>query len=259
MVGLTGFAYLDDVPGAVVAMAHRGGARHPENIGRENTRAAFQHAVDLGYRYLETDVQLSADGVVMAFHDDVLDRVTDLRGPIGQQPCTVLQGPRIAGRHPIPTLRELVEAFPEARFNIDLKSDAVVEPFAALVVSLGLQDRICIGSFSVARLSRIRRLLGPSVPTSAAPSEVGSLLLTGRFWGPPPVVLQVPAMLRGRRLITPRLIARADRLNVPVHAWTIDDGEEMERLLDLGVSGLITDRTDILRAVLERRGQWEDR
>ncbi|MBO0842738.1 MAG: glycerophosphodiester phosphodiesterase, partial [Nocardioides sp.] len=110
-------------PRRVRAYAHRGGARDPEIHGLENTLAAFQHAVGLGYRYLETDVHLTRDGVLLAFHDDRLDRVTDSRGAIAEMSYADVATARVQGEHPVPTMAELLEAFPEASFNIDLKAE----------------------------------------------------------------------------------------------------------------------------------------
>src|SRR4051794_19536659 len=120
---VTGFRYLDEgPPDSAIAFAHRGGAEHPELIGLENTTHAFRHAVALGYRYLETDVHLAADGRLVAFHDDVLDRMTDAAGPISSAAAEVLDGARIAGEHPLPMMADLLDEFPDCRFNIDLKS-----------------------------------------------------------------------------------------------------------------------------------------
>jgi glycerophosphoryl diester phosphodiesterase len=254
----TGYAFLDD-GGLVLAFAHRGGARHPELTGLENTRTAFAHAVALGYRYLETDVHLTDDGVLVAFHDTVLDRVTDGEGRIEDLAWSDLSGVRIAGREPVPTLPGLVEAFPAARFNIDLKAEAAVAPLAAYVTEHGLQDRVLIGSFSRRRLRRFRRLV-PRAATSASPVEVAAYvllparlahLLTRRV-----TALQIPHRAAGLTIASPRLVRRAHANGVRVHVWTIDDADEMRLLLDRGVDGLMTDRTDVLRDVLRERGLW---
>ena len=263
----TGFAYLDeplDQPGAVVAFAHRGGAFHPEIEGLENTLQAFQHAVDLGYDYLETDVHLTKDGVLLAFHDTVLDRVTDATGRIAESTYAEVQRALINGSDRVPTLADLFEAFPEARFNIDLKAPGAVAPLARFLEEREAWDRVCVGSFSGRRLRRFRRLTGGRVATSASPGEVAAyrvlparlarLLTRGR-----PRVLQVPHK-RGRlTIVTPGLVRRAHRAGVHVHVWTIDDPDEMKALLDRGVDGLMTDRTDILRAVLTESGRWRTR
>lgn len=260
----TGFAYLDEPVrgGGVLALAHRGGAYHPEIEGLENTMAAFRHAAELGFDYLETDVHVTADGVLLAFHDQVLDRVSDREGAIVDLTHAEVGRALVGGQERVPTLLELLEAFPTARFNIDLKSDGAVAALAALVAERGLWDRVLVGSFSPRRLRRFRRLAGRRVPTSAHPGEVllfrllpsgrlADLLTRGRI-----AALQVPHR-RGRwTVVTPGLVRRAHAAGLHVHVWTIDDPEEMRQLLDRGVDGLISDRTDILRSVLTERGQW---
>jgi glycerophosphoryl diester phosphodiesterase len=258
----TGYPFLDR-GGRVLAFAHRGGAAHPDLGGLENTRAAFDHAVSLGYRYLETDVHVTRDGVLVAFHDALLERVTDGIGSVDQLDRAALETLRVAGREPVPTLESLLSAFPEARFNIDLKSDAAVAPLAALVRARDLADRVLVGSFSGRRLRRFRRLAGPSVATSGSPGEVAAyLLLPARLARllsrGAPAALQVPHRRGPFVVASPRLVRRAHAAGLHVHVWTVDDPQEMRLLLDRGVDGLMTDRTDILRDVLGERGLWRD-
>src|SRR4051794_16044885 len=177
---VTGFGYLDSVldqPGSVIAMAHRGGALHPEIPGAENTLHAFRHAVALGYHYLETDVHATSDGVLLAFHDDALDRVTDTQGLLARLTAEQVGVARIAGQHPVPTMAELLEELPEVRFNIDLKSTSAVQPLAALVERTASHHRICVGSFSQRRLDAFRRASSGRVATSATPAEVALFMV----------------------------------------------------------------------------------
>ena len=170
---VTGRAYLDAVgPDGVIAMAHRGGALHPELPGVENTLHAFEHAVALGYEYLETDVHVTRDGVLLAFHDEVLDRVTDSTGRLAELSAEEVSAARIREEYPVPTMAELLEAFPGCRFNIDLKSNGAGPVLAELVERTGSHDRICVGSFSQTRLDAFRRASRGRVATSAAPPEV---------------------------------------------------------------------------------------
>jgi glycerophosphoryl diester phosphodiesterase len=254
----TGYPFLDD-GGPVLAFAHRGGARHPDLPGLENTLTAFAHAVALGYRYLETDVHATSDGVLVAFHDAALERVTDGAGSLADLHVAQVAALRVGGREPVPTLADLVDAFPGARFNIDLKADAAVVPLAAFVVERDLSDRVLVGSFSGRRLRRFRRLAGHRVPTSAHPAEVVAFVLLPARWARRVTgasVLQVPHRL-GRLTIAGRsVVRRAHAVGVQVHVWTVDDPAEMRLLLDRGVDGLMTDRTDLLRDVLRERGQW---
>jgi glycerophosphoryl diester phosphodiesterase len=262
---VTGYPFLDAVseqPGAVLAFAHRGGAYHPEIEGLENTVAAFRHAVALGYRYLETDVHATRDGTLLAFHDTVLDRVTRRKGAVADLSTAEVADALIGGREQIPTMAALLEEFPEARFNIDLKAAAAVEPLAALVESSAAHDRVCVGSFSHDRLTRFRRLVGDRVATAAGPAEVAAVRLlpaarlVDRLRPLRAPVLQVPHRHKGLRIVTRAVVRRAHRLGMHVHVWTVDDPQEMAELLDLGVDGLMTDRTDLLREVLLERGQW---
>lgn len=243
-----------DHPG-VLAFAHRGGA----GDWPENTMPAFRHAVALGYRYLETDVHATADGVVVAFHDDSLDRVTDRRGRISDLTWKEVSRARVDGQEPIPLLTDLLEEFPETRINIDPKHDSVLEPLASVLRASAAVSRVCIGAFSDRRLTAIRTLLGPNLCTSAGPRA------TSRFraasWGTPlgqvPYqCLQVPARFGPIPVVDQRLLAEAHRRSLQVHVWTIDDPDEMRRLLDLGVDGLMTDRPAVLREVLIERGLW---
>ena len=177
---MTGFAYLDEVagdPGGVLAFAHRGGAYHPEIEGLENTLAAFKHAVALGYDYLETDVHVTRDGVLLAFHDAVLDRVTDSRARSPNSTFDEVRKALVGGREQVPTLAQLFDEFPRARFNIDLKSEGAVPVLAEFIEEREAWDRVLVGSFSPQRLMRVPPAHRHRVPTSATPIEVADLPL----------------------------------------------------------------------------------
>ena len=260
----TGYPYLDRGAegGAVLAFAHRGGAYHPEIEGLENTLAAFRHAAALGYTYLETDVHVTRDGVLLAFHDSVLDRVTDRQGAIADATYAEVRAALVGGREQVPTLAQLFDTFPQARFNIDLKADGAVEALARFVRERDAWDRVLVGSFSHRRTARFRALTGGRVPTCATPAEIVAfrILPSARLAGllSRAAALQIPHR-RGRVVVaTAGLVRRAHRAGRQVHVWTIDDAAEMEELLDRGVDGIFTDRTDILRAVLRSRGRWRE-
>jgi glycerophosphoryl diester phosphodiesterase len=252
-----------------LAFAHRGGATYPPNVGRENTLEAFGRAVELGYRYLETDVHATRDGELVAFHDPRLDRVTDGSGEIAAMTFEQVRTARVDGELTIPTLAELLEAFPEARFNIDCKADEAVELLARELLRNNATTRVCVSSFSVRRLRRLRRLL-PQVPTAVSSRAIAQLRFAPamsavpvikRLIDSPGVALQLPTRtMIGRRpvtVITPELVGAAHQSGRQVHAWTIDDRAEIERLLDLGVDGIFTDRIDVCKDVLVERGLWE--
>jgi glycerophosphoryl diester phosphodiesterase len=246
-----------DHPGPI-PFAHQGGA----SDFPENTMRAFQHAVDLGYRYIETDVHATVDGVLVAFHDDTLDRVTDRRGVIGELRWADVSQARVGdGDDRIPRLEELLGTWPDVRVNIDPKHDASVTPLVEVLTRTAALDRVCVGAFSSRRLTRFRRLTQGRVCTSMGPAEVARLraasygVPAGRF-APACACAQVPAVAARMPLVDRRFVDVAHRRDLQVHVWTINDAAEMERLLDLGVDGIMTDRPAVLKEVLERRHAW---
>ena len=252
-----------DVP--FTAFAHRGGATYEPNLYRENSLHAFKEAVALGYRYLETDVHATRDGVLLAFHDRVLDRVTDRTGAIAQLTYAEIAEARIHGMDPIPRLSELLAEFPDARFNVDVKSPPAVALLAAMIAEYEAYDRVCVASFGIRRLYELRRILGWRVPSAASAMGIAAnRFVPWMTWAlnTPAPVLQVPISLDmlGRQLhvLTPALVETAHRAGKKVHIWTVDDSEIMGRLIDAGVDGIFTDRIDTLKDVLMHRGLWAE-
>ncbi|MFD4657259.1 glycerophosphodiester phosphodiesterase [Kitasatospora sp. NPDC058444] len=258
-----------DHPGPL-AFAHRGG-----DLGRpENSLAAFEAAVALGYRYLETDVHATADGVLVAFHDERLDRVTDRAGAVAELPWEAVRRARIGGTEPVPLLEDLLGSFPGARFNIDVKAAPAVAPLVEAIRRTDAWDRVCVGGFSDSRLAAVRAAAGPRLATSLGPREVARLRLrslaesflpssrpgprsrTGApFAG---LCAQVPERHLGVRVVDRAFVRTAHRLGLQVHVWTVDDPTRIRSLLDLGVDGIMSDRIDVLRDVLGERGCWTD-
>jgi len=275
-----------------VPFAHRGGAAHaPENSWR-----AFEHALGLGYWYLETDVQATADGVLIAFHDRTLDRVTGRPGRIARMTYREVSQARIDGTEPIPVLADLLAAWPDVRFNIDVKDAPAIRPLAGVLRRTGAWDRVCVTSFSASRLRAARRVFDRQVCMAASP--IGTAVV--RFGGPRgprdqhrprparprpawpaagTAVTQPLVSSRGAHLAlaerlahsgvrcaqvpaavaTPSFVARAHALGLHVHAWTVNEPELMVSLLDIGVDGIMTDETIALRDVLIARGEWHPR
>ncbi|MGV4887742.1 glycerophosphodiester phosphodiesterase [Streptomyces viridosporus] len=246
--------YLDH-PGPI-AFAHRGGAAD----GLENTARQFRRAVEAGYRYIETDVHATRDGRLVAFHDATLDRVTDGAGRIADLLWREVAHARVAGEEPVPLFEELLETFPEVRWNVDVKAEPALLPFLELVGRTDAWDRICLGSFSEARVVRAQRLAGPRLATSYGTRGVLNLRL--RSWGLPvavrrsAVAAQVPEAQSGVRVVDHRFVRAAHARGLQVHVWTVNEPERMNRLLDLGVDGIMTDHIDTLREVMEDRGIW---
>jgi len=240
-----------------LAFAHRGGAaHHPENSWR-----AFEHAVGLGYSYLETDVQATADGVLVAFHDRTLDRVTDRAGRISQLPHREVTAARIGGTDSIPLLEDLLGAWPETRFNIDVKDEPAVWPLAEVLRRTAAWDRVCVTSFSALRLAAVRRQLPRPVCMATSPVGVAAV----RLWVPGQRLAARLRRLSVRcaqipvSVATGSFLRRAHAVGLQVHVWTVNDRSVMASLLDLGVDGIMTDETEALRDVLAARGQWHPR
>ena len=241
-----------------LAIAHRGGTLD----GIENTMASFGQAVAMGYRYLETDVRVTSDGELVAFHDATVERVVGSAGRIRELNWSQLSALRVGGREPIPRFAEVLKTWPDARFVVDPKCDAAVEPLIRVLRDLDAVERVCVGSFDDDRLRQVRRVIGPSLCTSMGPGEVLRLRLAAwRMLSPRAVPLaaacvQMPLRYGPVPIAEPRCIDFAHELGLQVHVWTINDRATMRRLLDLGVDGIITDDIAGLRTVLEQRGQW---
>jgi glycerophosphoryl diester phosphodiesterase len=244
-----------------VALAHRGGAREaPENSPR-----AFRRAVSLGLQYVETDVRATSDGVPVVFHDESLARVTDRVGRIRDLPWREVRKARIGNAERVHSLKEMLDLFPETRFNIDIKEDNAVRPTLDVLRRRDYLERVCVASFSWNRLRTVRAAFGTAVCTSLAPQEVAAL--AGRARLRPfsalsrlvlpkgPVCVQVPRRAGALAVVTPAFLRQAHDRDWPVFVWTVDDPAEMHDLLDIGVDGLITDRPSVLQRVVQERGR----
>jgi glycerophosphoryl diester phosphodiesterase len=262
-------AYLAPRP---VAFAHRGGAaRWPEN-----TLTAFEGAVGLGYRYVETDVHRTRDGAIVCVHDATLERTTDGAGNVWDHTLAELKaldaGYRFSSdgqRFPfrgrgcvIPTLEDAFALHPELRLNVEIKqrAPAMEEALWREIDRLGVHERILVAAAHDPLMERFRRAR-PHAPMPTSPGFRGVL----RFWlgaesglhhlaRYPFDALQVPPRHRGLTVVDRRFVEVAHRHGIRVHVWTIDEADEMRRLLDLGVDGIMTDEPELLAAVFAERG-----
>lgn len=249
-----------------VALAHRGGGLEAP----ENSRAAIEHMRSVGLRYLETDVRTTADGVVVLFHDETLDRTTDGTGPVSARTWAELSRVRnAAGEAPL-RLEEVLADYPDLHLNIDAKDDAAVDRLVGIVADADAHERVCLASFYDQRIQRLRRAFDGVVCTSLARGETARLVAAA--YQPAAVrrralrgvpgpergarAIQVPERLRGIRVLTPAVIRAAHERGLDVHVWTVNDEADMRRLLAMGVDGLVSDRPTALRSVLEARGAW---
>lgn len=248
------------------AMAHRGW-HLDELAGMENSAASFRRALAEGFRYLEIDVHATSDDVVVVCHDATLDRTTDGAGPIAAQPWAEIRTARVRGREPVPSLRAVLDELPDALLNIDVKADPAVEPTLELITETDSWHRVCLASFSPARLARMREVGGPQLITSCSPADALGLRMRGwlrqvglgRLETVVPVageLAQVPRRNGLFPVVDRSVVGAAHESDMEVHVWTVNDPGEMRELLDLGVDGVISDRPDLLREVLTERGQW---
>lgn len=242
------------------ALAHRGGSLLPDNIGHENTLRAFGNAVAMGYSHIETDVHATSDGALVAFHDDRLDRVTADHGLIRELPLARVRRADVGGE-PIPTLDEVLDAFPDTFVNIDIKEPGAIAPLVSALRRHSATRRVCVASFGSSRLARFRSLMSPEVATAVGPLGVAWSALgrvVARVLPPRGVALQMPASIRvagrGVPLVTPAMLRAVHSRGRVVHVWTVNERPEMERLIDMGVDGIVTDAIDVLSEVMVERG-----
>jgi glycerophosphoryl diester phosphodiesterase len=243
------------------AFVHRGW-HYDELAGMENSLSAFRRAAAEGYHYLETDVHATSDGVVVVHHDAVLDRTTDATGAVAALPWSVVGKAKIGGREPVSRLADLLEELPDAALNIDVKAESAVEPLVDTLRKANAFHRVCVASFSEARLVKVRRSAGDGVLTSMGMGPIARMWARRRLptwamrtrgrWR----IAQVPVRHGRVTVVDKRLIAAARHCGIEVHVWTIDEPEQMRELIDLGVDGLMTDRPGVLRDVLRERGLW---
>lgn len=251
--------------GCPLVFAHRGGGAEVA----ENSMAAFDRMRSIGVRHIETDVHVTADDRVVVHHDDSIDRTYDGYGRVEDLTWNELVTMRNAAGERMPLLEEVFEAYPDLWFNIDAKSDAVVEPLLATLERCQAFDRVMLASFSERRLQRIRRMAAGKVSTSLGMSAVARLVLAAQTatnagsWhvpGPRQGVraVQVPHYQGPIRVVDPRFIATAHTLGLAVHVWTINEPAEMVELIEMGVDGIVTDRPTMMRELLIARGQWRE-
>lgn len=261
---VTANPFLGDRP---LVIAHGGG----QGIGPDHTLTTYGLSVDEGTDVLELDVHLSADGHVIVMHDDTVDRLTDGEGLIKEQTLAELKtldaghawSPDGGETFPwrgqgleIPTMDEVFEAFPDAWYVIEIKQrePSMVDAFIEVLDAYGMRGRSVVASFSSEVMVEFRGK-APDVLTSFGESEAAELFfLTSEQeagYEPPAKVLQLPTSFDGVEVFQPFFLDRAARLDLPIHAWTINDAAEMEDLLDLGILGLITDYPGRARAVVD--------
>lgn len=244
-----------------IRLAHRGS----RILWPENTKTAFQGAVDLGYRYIETDVRMTRDGVVVIIHDKTVERTTDGWGRVADMDWSDVAKldaghthdpasgfPFRAAGVDVPRLDDVLTTWPDVHFNIDLKAPGIEWAVAEVVKNLRRSQSVLIGSFNDRRIAKFRRITRNTVATSAGPRAAVALFAASRLGRVPkqaPAAYQLPFDSRAGR-IDDRLVATAHAAGAQVHVWTVNDAADMGRMLATGVDGIVTDRPDTLNEVL---------
>ncbi|MBI2835680.1 MAG: glycerophosphodiester phosphodiesterase [Acidobacteria bacterium] len=250
-----------------LVFAHRGGA----SLAPENTFPAFERGLEAGADGLELDVRLSRDGTAVVHHDPTLDRTTSASGRVDHLTARELAGVDAAYRfnaaegYPlrgrgigIPTLRAVLDRYRDRRLIIEMKCDVAALARAVIdeVRAAGAVDRVCLGAFPLFVLLAARRY-EPQIATSASREETRLALYRSRVRWPITRAAyrayQVPEIVKGRRIVSPRFIRHAHRAGLPVQVWTINEAPDMHRLLEWGVDALITDRPDLARQIVDAR------
>lgn len=237
-------------------LAHRGLALHAP----ENTLLAFLHAVNAGATHVETDVHGSADGVAMISHDPDLKRVAGREVKVSQLTAPELRRVALGEGQGYCSLAEALDAFPETKFNIDVKSADAIPGTISAIRDARAVDRVLIGSFSTSRrLAVVRELPGVATSISAGgalpaahAARVGAIRMLSRVLRDVDAV-QLPRTVAGASIVTDRAVRSFHEVGVELHIWTIDDPAEMVELLDAGVDGIVTDRADLALEILRER------
>ncbi|MDY7075505.1 MAG: glycerophosphodiester phosphodiesterase [Chloroflexota bacterium] len=253
----------------ILVMAHRGGRR----LWPENTLYAFEHAVELGVDVLEMDIHSTKDGVLVVIHDHTVDRTTDGAGAV--QGFTLAELEELDAGHnwtadegqsfpfrgqglAVPTLDEVFVAFPDVPMNIEIKQTqpSITAPLCQMIRERGMTERVLIASFDADTVREFRRAC-PEVATTSGEDEVRILfglnqVFLGAIYSPPAEALQVPEYSGDLHVVTERFVNTAHERNMEVHVWTVNDIDDMQRFLNLGVDGIITDYPDQLLALLGR-------
>ena len=247
-----------------LAIAHRGGALEAP----QNTMAAFERAIGLGYRYLELDVRATSDGALAVFHDYTLAALTGRPGAVHELTWSELSQAKVLGQEPVPRLEEVLAAWPDVNLNLDPKHHNAVRPLAKLLGQRDYASRVCLSTFSDRRLQALAKRLAGNYCIARTQRQTAwwriKSLLSGKHSPATPDrqrdltqgCVQVPATIHRRRLVDARFVAAVHACGHQVHVWTVNDPAEMRQLLAMGVDGIFTDRPSVLKDVLVELGQW---
>ena len=239
-------AYLDY--SGVAVLAHRGGSIE----SFENTIESFYYSQSLGCKFIETDVQVSSDGIPYIFHDETLTRLLNKNTVFSNLHSNEIDNLRIFDSHKIPRLNETLQTFSDMYFQIDVKTDEVAMPALEVIHQCKAEDRVCIASFNSARLSKVNNKYR-EICLSMGPNEVSKMLLSSFGLYKKTIMgdcLQVPMYYYGIKVVTKRFVDFIHSKGLKICVWTINDEKTFKKLIDMGVDGIITDKPKLLFEVL---------
>ena len=232
---------------------HRGG----DEEETENTIDAFKYSSDLGFVFIETDVQATKDGHIVIFHDATLKRMAGVNKSIDELTLKEINEIDLLDGGKIPLLSEALETFPDLRFNIDIKTEDALEETIEIIKKMNFLGKTCLASFSSSRLKKIRNLAGPEACISSGQMDIFKMMCQSVGIGLQATIsqcAQIPVKQWGVPVLTKRFIAVAKKQNKFVHVWTIDDKDRMLELIEFGVDGLMTDKPSVLKEAMIERG-----
>ena len=233
----------------VAVLAHRGGSI--ESL--ENTIESFHYSKSIGCEFIETDVQVSSDGIPYIFHDETLTRLLHRDDVFSSLHSNEIDNLKIFDEHSIPKLETVLRMFPDMKFQIDVKTDEVAMPALAVIQENNAMDRVCIASFNSKRLNLVNNNY-PNICISMGPNEVAKMLLSSFGLYKKSILgscLQIPIYEYGIKLVTKRFVKFIHSKGLKVCVWTINDEKTFKYLIDLGVDGIITDKPKLLFEVLD--------
>lgn len=232
---------------------HRGG----DEVETENTIEAFKYSSDLGFVFIETDVQATKDGHVVIFHDATLKRMAGVKKSIKELTLKEINEIDLLDGGKIPLLSEALETFPDLRFNIDIKTEDALEETIRIIKKMNFLNKTCLASFSSSRLKRIKHLAGPEACISSGQMDIFKMMCQSVGIGLKATMsqcAQIPLKQWGVPVLTKKFIEIAKKQNKLVHIWTIDDKDQMFELIEFGVDGLMTDKPSVLKEAMVEKG-----
>jgi len=230
-----------------IGLSHRGNSKK----FIENSFEAFNSVIQMGYKYIETDLRMTKDNEVIAFHDPDLKRLFNLDLQVKDLTFNKIANLFKEKNCSLLTLEDALKKFPEIHFNIDLKVKEVIQDSIKVVENLNAFNRVCFASFHSSHTKKILQHNQNAI-VSMGMKDV-ALFKFFKFHNKKIRIIQIPLKWKGIKVLTRNLIQKADKSNLFVHVWTINDRKTINYLIDLGVNGIVTDEPELLMEIMKER------